>query len=46
MDRHGTKRGLSHTLIEIRQELIATEAGVAAWAEWQAAFAASQKKKG
>ena len=33
MDRHGTARGLPHVLIEIRQDLIADEAGVAAMAE-------------
>jgi predicted N-formylglutamate amidohydrolase len=33
MDRHGTARGLPHVLIEIRQDLIGTEAGVAAMAE-------------
>ncbi len=31
MDRHGTQRGLAHALIEIRQDLIATEAGLAEW---------------
>jgi predicted N-formylglutamate amidohydrolase len=31
MYRHGTRRGLAHVLIEIRQDLIATEAGVAEW---------------
>ncbi len=30
--RHGTKRGLAHALIEIRQDLISDEAGVAQWA--------------
>jgi predicted N-formylglutamate amidohydrolase len=33
MDRHGSQRGLPHVLIEIRQDLIETDAGVAAWAE-------------
>lgn len=31
--RHGTSRGLAHALVEIRQDLIASEAGQAAWAE-------------
>jgi predicted N-formylglutamate amidohydrolase len=31
--RHGTRRGLAHALIEIRQDLIADEAGVKAWVE-------------
>lgn len=31
--RHGTSRGLPHALLEIRQDLIATEDGQAAWAE-------------
>jgi predicted N-formylglutamate amidohydrolase len=31
--RHGTARGLPHVLIEIRQDLIADEAGQLAWAE-------------
>lgn len=30
--RHGTARGLAHALIEIRQDLIADEAGERAWA--------------
>lgn len=33
MDRHGTKRGISHVLIEIRQDLLANEAGRGEWAE-------------
>ena len=33
MDRHGTKRGLPHVLIEIRQDLIDTEAGALRWAD-------------
>jgi predicted N-formylglutamate amidohydrolase len=33
MWRHGTRRGLPHALIEIRQDLIATPEGQAAWAE-------------
>jgi predicted N-formylglutamate amidohydrolase len=30
--RHGTSRGLAHALVEIRQDLIADEAGQEAWA--------------
>lgn len=30
---HGTRRGLPHALIEVRQDLIATEAGAAEWAD-------------
>jgi predicted N-formylglutamate amidohydrolase len=33
MYTHGTRRGLAHALIEIRQDLIRTEAGQAAWAQ-------------
>ncbi|HVZ13161.1 MAG TPA: N-formylglutamate amidohydrolase [Bauldia sp.] len=33
MYRHATRRGLAHALVEVRQDLIADEAGVAAWAE-------------
>ncbi len=33
MWRHGTRRGLPHVLIEIRNDLIADPAGQAAWAE-------------
>lgn len=33
MWQHGTQRGLVHALIEIRQDLIRTQAGQAAWAE-------------
>lgn len=32
MWRHGTSRGLAHAIVEIRQDLIATEAGEAEWA--------------
>ena len=32
MNRHASRRGLAHALIEIRQDLIGDEAGVAAWA--------------
>jgi len=31
--RHAEARGLPHVLLEIRQDLIATDAGVAAWAD-------------
>ena len=31
--RHGTQRGLAHAIIEIRQDLIAEEAGQRDWAE-------------
>lgn len=30
---HGTRRGFPHTLVEIRQDLVADEAGQQAWAE-------------
>lgn len=33
MFQHGTSRGLPHVLIEIRNDLISTEAGQSAWAE-------------
>lgn len=33
IDRHALRRGLSNTLIEVRQDLIADAAGVEAWAE-------------
>ena len=33
MYRHGTRRGLAHALIEVRQDLVADAAGVAAWVE-------------
>jgi len=36
--RHATRRGLAHALIELRQDLIADEAGVAEWAERLAAI--------
>ncbi|MEI2384959.1 N-formylglutamate amidohydrolase [Breoghania sp. JC706] len=32
MYKHGTSRGLAHALIEVRQDLIGDEAGVAEWA--------------
>lgn len=40
MYRHATRRGLAHALIEIRQDLIAGDDGVAAWAERLAAILA------
>jgi len=33
MDVHAVKRGLPHTLIEIRQDLISDEAGIEEWTE-------------
>lgn len=33
IDRHALRRGLSNTLIEVRQDLIADEKGVAVWAD-------------
>lgn len=33
MDRHGTRHGRLHVLIEVRQDLIETPAGQTAWAE-------------
>ncbi len=33
MSMHGTKRGIPHVLIEVRQDLIADAAGVEAWVE-------------
>jgi predicted N-formylglutamate amidohydrolase len=33
VDRHATRRGLANALIEIRQDLIATQEGAAEWAE-------------
>lgn len=38
--RHATARGLAHALVELRQDLIADEAGVEAWAERLAAILA------
>jgi predicted N-formylglutamate amidohydrolase len=40
MYRHATARGLTHALVEIRQDLIADEAGVEAWVERLAAILA------
>jgi len=36
--QHGTKRGLAHAIIELRQDLIATEVGQQFWAERIAAI--------
>jgi predicted N-formylglutamate amidohydrolase len=36
--RHGTRRGLAHALIELRQDLIADEAGATEWADRLAAI--------
>jgi len=33
MYRHGTRRGLAHALLEVRQDLIADKGGVLAWSE-------------
>lgn len=33
MYRHGTRRGLAHALVEIRQDLLGSEAGIGEWAE-------------
>ncbi len=33
MNRHGTQRGIAHALLEIRQDLIADEAGIREWAQ-------------
>lgn len=33
MNRHGTKKGIPHALLEVRQDLIADAAGVASWAD-------------
>ncbi len=33
MWRHGTRRGLAHAILEVRQDLVAAEAGVADWVE-------------
>ena len=38
--RHATVAGLAHALIEIRQDLIADEAGVAGWSDRLAAIVA------
>src|SRR5262249_40442074 len=31
MDRHGTRRGISHVLIEVRQDLLTHQAGITEW---------------
>ncbi len=33
MNRHATKRGFAHALLEVRQDLVQNEAGIDAWAE-------------
>jgi predicted N-formylglutamate amidohydrolase len=33
MWRHGTSRGLAHAILDVRQDLVASEAGVADWVE-------------
>jgi predicted N-formylglutamate amidohydrolase len=40
LNRHATVAGLTHALIEVRQDLIADEAGVAAWSERLSAIVA------
>jgi predicted N-formylglutamate amidohydrolase len=40
MDRHGTRRGLPHALIELRQDLILSDEGRAAWVRRLAAILA------
>jgi predicted N-formylglutamate amidohydrolase len=44
--RHGTKRGLAHALIELRQDLILSEAGQEEWAERLAEVLRSVLAKG
>jgi predicted N-formylglutamate amidohydrolase len=43
--RHGTRRGLAHALIEIRQDLIADEAGARVWSERLAAIVAGLNRR-
>lgn len=43
--RHGTRRGLAHALIELRQDLIADPEGVAAWADRLAAILATLNRR-
>jgi predicted N-formylglutamate amidohydrolase len=43
--RHGTRRGLAHALIEIRQDLIADEPGARAWSERLAAIVADLNRR-
>jgi len=38
MHRHGTRRGLAHALVEIRQDLIGDDGGSEEWAERLAAI--------
>lgn len=33
MYRHGTRRGLAHAILEVRQDLVGDDPGVAAWAD-------------
>lgn len=33
LNKHGTQRGFAHALVEVRQDLVADEAGEEAWAE-------------
>lgn len=46
MYRHGTRRGLAHALIEVRQDLIADNAGVAEWTERLLPILAELPKQG
>jgi predicted N-formylglutamate amidohydrolase len=46
MYRHATERGLAHALIEIRQDLIANDNGVAAWTARLAAILAELNRDG
>jgi predicted N-formylglutamate amidohydrolase len=41
MYRHGTGRGLAHALVEIRQDLLGSAAGIGEWAERLAGCMAS-----
>ncbi len=43
--RHATARGLAHALIELRQDLIADEAGVEAWADRLATILAGLNRR-
>ncbi len=44
MYRHGSRRGLAHGLVEIRQDVIGDAAGAAAWAERLAKIAGDLKE--
>jgi predicted N-formylglutamate amidohydrolase len=44
--RHGTRRGLAHALIELRQDLIADDDGADAWAARLAAILADLDRRG